>query len=171
MKRGFTLIELLVVIAVVGLLASIILASLGTSRKKAADAAIKTSLLHARSQVELQYSAKGCYTNTSVCSGASPAVISGVCPASASAGIFGVSNVASQITAAKTASGATISNSCAATVGGTKWAIAVVLNTDNSQAWCVDSTAASKLINAPVAGTAYTQANLDSDISGGVCGS
>lgn len=54
-KRGFTLIELLVVIAVVGLLSSIILASLTSARNKSINSTIINNMQSVRSTAELYY--------------------------------------------------------------------------------------------------------------------
>src|SRR4051812_1934901 len=54
-EQGFTLIELLVVIAIIGILSSVVLASLNTARGKGADATIKGNLDQIRTQAEVVY--------------------------------------------------------------------------------------------------------------------
>ncbi len=60
-KRGFTLIELLVVIAIIGLLSSIVFASLNTARLKARDTRRMSDLHQIQLALNLYYSDKGHY--------------------------------------------------------------------------------------------------------------
>lgn len=62
-KKGFTLIELLVIVAIVGLLSSIILASLRISRDRGANAAIKANLNTIRTQSHIVFDQDGHYNN------------------------------------------------------------------------------------------------------------
>lgn len=66
MKKGnspaFTLIELLVVVAIIGILASIVLASLNSARDKGKAAAIKSNLRNAIAEAELSYDDNGNYS-------------------------------------------------------------------------------------------------------------
>jgi len=54
-NKGFTLIELLVVIAIIGILSSVVLASLNSARQKGQDAAIKQNLNNMRAQTEMYF--------------------------------------------------------------------------------------------------------------------
>ncbi|PIR85247.1 hypothetical protein COU15_01765 [Candidatus Kaiserbacteria bacterium CG10_big_fil_rev_8_21_14_0_10_45_20] len=54
-KRGFTLIELLVVIAIIGVLSSVVLASLSSARTKARDAKRLSDMQQMRTALELYH--------------------------------------------------------------------------------------------------------------------
>lgn len=60
-RKGFTLIELLVVIAIIGILSSVVLASLNSARKKGRDARRVADLKQLQLALELSYDSTGSY--------------------------------------------------------------------------------------------------------------
>jgi len=60
-SKGFTLIELLVVVAIIGILATVVLASFGSARDRARDARIRSGLNQIVLQAEVDYT--GNYNN------------------------------------------------------------------------------------------------------------
>jgi prepilin-type N-terminal cleavage/methylation domain-containing protein len=60
-SRGFTLIELLVVIAIIGVLSSVVLASLNTARTKGQDAARISDVKSLETAMELYFADNGGY--------------------------------------------------------------------------------------------------------------
>ncbi len=54
-RKGFTLIELLVVIAIIGILSSVVLASLNSARSKGSNVVVKSTLANIRSQAAMFY--------------------------------------------------------------------------------------------------------------------
>ncbi len=61
MKKGFTLVELMVVIAIMGLLSSIVLASLNTAKNQSNNAKRAADLLSMRTALELYYNSNNTY--------------------------------------------------------------------------------------------------------------
>lgn len=129
MQKGFTLIELLVVVAIIGILASVVLASLNTARAKGADAAVKANLANMRAQAELFYDSNA-NSYTGVCGSA-------------------VANTIGKGEAAAVLAGG---NGGVCTDSGTAWAAWAGLKGTSTDAWCVDSAGASKQITKPGTG-------------------
>ena len=140
-NKGFTLIELLVVIAIIGILASIVLVSLGNARQKGADAGIQANLSSMRTQAEV-YSGNNTSAYATVAVGtSSSATVCYTAPAATS--MLADPTIKQAITNAQSASGGAVS--CAVNTG--YWAVAVQGKVDTSQAWCVSSTGQAKWIS------------------------
>ena len=149
LKKGFTLIELLVVVAIIGILASVVLASLSTARSKGTDAKIQSEMSSMRAQA-LLYTAAG----SAVTVIASPCATTG-------GTIFdtansGLGNLVSDVnTTAGSANTTCLSTANAAgDPGSGTWAVSAKLTATGAGYYCVDSTGVSRKTTS--AGVAYT---------------
>jgi len=144
-NKGFTLIELLVVIAIIGILSSVVLASLNTARAKGADAAVKSNLANARAQAELFYDANANSYTVTIGGATDLCNIAGL--------VSGVKGIYTNVFGAASATGLTAVNTTATLAGSAvtatchssaaAWASETPLKTGTNQMYCVDSTGAS----------------------------
>jgi len=134
-NNGFTLIELLVVIAIIGILSSIVLASLNTSRGKGNDAKVKAQLSGLRSSAEVYYDSNGDY--------------GGAVTSDCADGMFAdtASGVATYTNTDNYPTGTVIT--CNST--DTAYAVSGLLpGAATTTSWCVDSSGNSKQISDPL---------------------
>ncbi len=131
MKKGFTLIELLVVIAIIGVLSSVVIASLTVARKKAGDARVKQQLVQVRSAAAIYFDTNGTY-----------GLSDNVCTAPNT--VFSDPKVAPLVTNTNYPSNTLL----ACHSNGTNYAVSASLSgvTSGDQIWCVDSMGRSMLI-------------------------
>jgi prepilin-type N-terminal cleavage/methylation domain-containing protein len=129
-KRGFTLIELLVVIAIIGILAGIVLAALGNTRQKGADAGIQGNLDTIRTEMEI-YASNNNNSYLNACT-ADTTIANALNGAKNNAGVAGLNTTLA--TAGTSATTVTCHSSA------TGWGAESPLKSNSAQNWCVDST-------------------------------
>ncbi|MFA6251137.1 MAG: type II secretion system protein [Candidatus Paceibacterota bacterium] len=163
-NKGFTLIELLVVIAIIGILAAIVLSSLGDARNKGKDGAVKGQMDQIKKQSELYYYSQsptniysGLCTATVVNKGlggaTGPGLLKSIADASGVDGGAGAP-VTSNITAG------TYNKVTCHAVGGTTTAYAVEAPLSDSTSaipkmFCVDSTGKAIITSVPISASEY----------------
>ncbi len=140
--KGFTLIELLVVIAIIGILSSVVLASLNSARNKGADAAVKANLNGIRAQAELYYDTNSKYNVTSGTALSGTGSAGAVC--GVTTGMFSDTNITNALSQVAGQMAGTATMTCTTNTAGDKWAVSVSVLKGAGTSWCVDNSGWSK---------------------------
>ncbi|MBI5126165.1 MAG: prepilin-type N-terminal cleavage/methylation domain-containing protein [Candidatus Taylorbacteria bacterium] len=161
-SKGFTLIELLVVIAIIGILSSVVLASLGTARSRSKATSVKATLNSLRSQLEINSDGTGYGATTNYAIGKGDTT-------GCANGAFAATSVTPIRTGLTNNLSAATDYICSfdvssATSPATKWAVAAVLP-DGSGTVCVDSSGNNKVWPSITSAASITT----SQINNGVC--
>ncbi len=132
-KKGFTLIELLVVVSIIGILAVVVLASLGSAKNKGEDSAIKTNLATIRNQAEIFAS----YNKSSYLPTGGATFPIGPCPVYNVSGsnMFEVDSIIADAASEATSLGG--SSYCYNSLNN--WVMAVGLKSVPNTSWCIDN--------------------------------
>ncbi len=147
-NKGFTLIELLVVIAIIGILSSVVLASLNSARIKGNDAAIKSNLSNMRAQAAMYYDTNSKYNTTAGTAIACSVAVDGT--ATGCTALFADTTLQAGMKAAAIASGAAVTGNTDTT--GAYWAVSATLKTTADGNFCVDSAGSAKKSSTATAG-------------------
>ncbi len=137
-NKGFTLIELLVVIAIIGVLSSIVFASLNNSRIRANDAKIKTQLSNIRTAAEIYFTdTNNTYGTTITGLTAAATTIGPGC----GEGMFTDGKMSPLVLLTNFPSYSN-TGKCTVSASGAGYAVSAKLNASGAY-WCVDSKGAS----------------------------
>lgn len=144
LKKGFTLIELLVVVAIIGILASVVLASLNSARTKGADASVKANLANIRPQAELYYDGTGAGKYSAVAGTALSDTGAAGAVCGVTTGMFSDTNITQALAQVAAQMASTSTMTCTTDANGQLWGVRISALKGATTSWCVDNSGWSK---------------------------